>query len=69
MGHIVRLDNVYYDKDNEKSQQKIMLEYMKAIDALTVSNEYRVRKQIADYQEKMKDVRQTQLFDSPGFQT
>lgn len=51
------------------TQQKIMLEYMKAIDALTVSNEYRVRKQIADYQEKMKDVRQTQLFDSPGFQT
>jgi integrase len=35
VGHSVKLDNVYYDKDSEKSQQKIMLEYMKAIDALT----------------------------------
>src|SRR5215468_9352846 len=29
MGHSVKLDNVYYDKDSEKSQQKILLEYMK----------------------------------------
>jgi hypothetical protein len=28
MGHSVKLDNVYYDRDNEKSQQKILLEYM-----------------------------------------
>jgi hypothetical protein len=25
MGHSVKLDNVYYDKDNEESQQKILL--------------------------------------------
>ena len=31
MGHSVKLDDVYYDKDNAKSQQKILLEYMKAI--------------------------------------
>ncbi|MGA9153132.1 MAG: hypothetical protein WBZ36_21350 [Candidatus Nitrosopolaris sp.] len=30
----VKLDDIYYDKDNEKSQQKILLEYMKTIDAL-----------------------------------
>lgn len=39
MGHSVKLDNVYYDKNNEKSQQKILLEYMKAVDALTINNE------------------------------
>ena len=37
MGHSVKLDDIYYDKDNEKSQQKILLEYMKAIDALTIT--------------------------------
>ncbi|MGC2572608.1 MAG: hypothetical protein WA364_13935 [Candidatus Nitrosopolaris sp.] len=38
MGHSVKLDDIYYDKDNEKSQQKILLEYMKAIDALTIND-------------------------------
>ena len=38
MGHSVKLDDIYYDKDNEKSQQKILLEYMKAIDALTIDD-------------------------------
>ena len=28
MGHSVKLDDIYYDKDNEKSQQKILLEYI-----------------------------------------
>src|SRR5215469_16177029 len=46
MGHSVKLDDVYYDKDNEKSQQKILLEYMKAIDALTINDEYRLKKKI-----------------------
>jgi integrase len=64
MGHSVKLDNVYYDKDNEKSQQKIMLEYMKAIDALTINDEYRLRKQIAEYQEKMKGVPRVEQLES-----
>jgi integrase len=46
MGHSVKLDNVYYDKDSEKSQQKILLEYMKAIDALTINDEYRLKKKL-----------------------
>src|SRR5215469_13248187 len=37
MGQSFNLDDIYYDKDNEKSQQKILLEYMKAIDALTIT--------------------------------
>jgi integrase len=54
MGHSVNLDNVYYDKNNEKSQQKILLEYMKAIDALTINDEYRLKKRIVEYEEKLK---------------
>jgi integrase len=64
MGHSVKLDNVYYDKDNEKSQQKILLEYMKAIDALTINDEYRLRKQIGEYEEKMKDVPKVEQLES-----
>ncbi len=64
MGHSVKLDNVYYDKDNEKSQQKILLEYMKAIDALTINDEYRLRKQIAEFEEKLKDVPSVERLES-----
>ena len=64
MGHSVKLDNVYYDKDNEKSQQKILLEYMKAIDALTIKDEYRLRKQIVEFEEKLKDVPRVEQMES-----
>ncbi|MDQ6668184.1 MAG: tyrosine-type recombinase/integrase [Thermoproteota archaeon] len=64
MGHSVKLDNVYYDKENEKSQQKILLEYMKAIDALTINDEYRLRKQIVEYEEKLKDVPRVEQLES-----
>lgn len=63
-GHSVKLDNVYYDKNNEKSQQKIMLEYMKAIDALTINDEFKLRKQITEYQEKLKDVPRVEQLES-----
>ena len=64
MGHSVKLDNIYYDKENEKSQQKILLEYMKAIDALTINDEYRLRKQLVEYEEKMKDVPKVEQLES-----
>ena len=64
MGHSVKLDDVYYDKDNEKSQQKILLEYMKAIDALTINDEYRLRKQIVEFEEKLKDVPRIEQLES-----
>jgi transcriptional regulator of heat shock response len=64
MGHSVKLDDVYYDKDNEKSQQKILLEYMKAIDALTINDEYRLKKKIAEYEEKLKDVPKVEQLES-----
>ena len=64
IGHSVKLDNVYYDKDNEKSQQKILLEYMKAIDALTINDEYRLKKKIVEYEEKLKDVPKVEQLES-----
>jgi hypothetical protein len=64
MGHSVKLDNVYYDKDSEKSQQKILLEYMKAIDALTINDEYRLKKKIVEYEEKLKDVPKVEQLES-----
>ena len=39
MGHGVKLDDVYYDKDNETSRQKIIVEYMKAVYALTINED------------------------------
>ncbi|MGA9152104.1 MAG: hypothetical protein WBZ36_16125, partial [Candidatus Nitrosopolaris sp.] len=64
MGHSVKLDDVYYDKDNEISQQKILLEYMKAIDALTINDEYRLKKKIVEYEEKLKDVPKVEQLES-----
>jgi hypothetical protein len=49
MGHSVKLDNVYYDKDSEISRQEIIVEYMKAVDALTINEEYRLKKKIIEY--------------------
>ena len=55
MGHSIKLDDVYYDKDNETSRQKIIVEYMKAVDALTINEEYRLKKKIIEYEDKLKD--------------
>jgi len=55
MGHSVGLDEFYYDKNNEESRKKIKLEYMKAVDAFTINDEFRLRKQIADYKDKDRE--------------
>jgi len=56
MGHSVKLDEVYYDQNSEESRKKIKLEYMKAVDALTINDEFRLRKQIVDYEDKLNNV-------------
>jgi integrase len=56
MGHDMRLDKFYYDQNSEESRKKIKLEYMKAVDALTINDEFRLRKQIANYEDKLKNV-------------
>jgi hypothetical protein len=55
MGHSIKLDDdVYYDKDSETSRQKIIVEYMKAVDALTINEEYRLKMKIIEYEDKLK---------------
>ena len=55
MGHSVKLDDVYYDKDNQLSKQKIVVEYMKAVDALTINEEHRLKRKIDELTIKTKD--------------
>lgn len=43
MGHSVKLDDSYYDKNSKKSKQKLLDEYCKAIDNLTMNEENRLR--------------------------
>ena len=64
MGHSVKLDDVYYDKDNQLSKQKIVVEYMKAVDALTINEEYRLRKKIVEYEDKLKDAPKIEQLES-----
>jgi integrase len=46
MGHSVQLDEVYYDKGSDKSRAKLLEEYSKAIDALTINEEHRLRRKV-----------------------
>jgi transcriptional regulator of heat shock response len=40
------------------------LEYMKAIDALTINDEYRLKKKIVEYEEKLKDAPKVEQLES-----
>ena len=64
MGHSIKLDNVYYHKDSEKSKQKLLVEYMKAIDALTINDEYRLKKKIVEYEGQLKDLPKVEQLES-----
>jgi hypothetical protein len=64
MRHSVKLDDVYYDKDNEISTQKLVVEYMKAVDALTINEGYRLKKKIVEYEGKLKDVPRIEQLES-----
>jgi len=55
MGHKSKLDG-YYDRNSEISQQKIILEFIKAVDALTINEECRLKMKITEYEAKLNDV-------------
>jgi integrase len=55
MGHSVKLDDIYYDKDNQSSRQKIVVEYMKAVDALTINEEHRLKRKVDELTIKTRD--------------
>jgi iron-sulfur cluster repair protein YtfE (RIC family) len=48
MGHSIKLDDVYYDVNSEKSRNKLLEEYSKAIDYLTINEENRLKKKVEE---------------------
>lgn len=46
MGHDTSLDEYYYDEEDEKSRAKVIAEYLKASDALTINDEYRLKQKV-----------------------
>ena len=56
MGHSVQLDEVYYDKGSEKSRAKLLEEYSKAIDALTINEENRLRRKVEQLTIRTSDI-------------
>ena len=56
MGHSVQLDEVYYDKGSDKSRAKLLEEYSKAIDALTINEENRLRKKVEELTPKSDEM-------------
>jgi integrase len=56
MGHSCGLDSVYYDVENPESRREIAMEYMKAVDSLTVSDESKLKRELEKANEKLKQV-------------
>jgi hypothetical protein len=56
MGHSVQLDEVYYDKGSEKSKAKLLEEYSRAIDYLTINEENRLRKKVEVLKAKRDEI-------------
>ena len=57
MGHSVQLDEVYYDKGSDKSRAKLLEEYNKAIDALTINEENRLKKKVEELTPKSDEIK------------
>lgn len=55
IGHSVKLDNVYYDRDNPESVKALLSEYKKAVNTLTINDEYKLRMQVEELQQELKD--------------
>jgi hypothetical protein len=51
---------VYYDRQNERSREKIVLEYTKAVDSFTINDEHRLKKKISEYEDKLKEVQKVE---------
>ena len=56
VGHSIKLDDVYYDKGSDKSRAKLLEEYSKAIDALTINEEHRLRKKVKELTPKSDEI-------------
>jgi len=61
MGHSLKLDDFYYDKNSKKSKQKLLDEYVKAIDNLTISEENRLGLKVKELTAKADEMMQLKL--------
>lgn len=55
MGHSINLDNIYYNRDDPQSLKALLEEYTRAVDALTINDEYRLKKRVAELEVKARD--------------
>lgn len=55
MGHSIDLDDVYYDINDAESQKKLLSEYLKAVDALTIDNSNRLKRQVKELEQEKSD--------------
>jgi hypothetical protein len=55
MGHSVRLDKFYYDEKNPESRKKLFMEYMKAVDSLTIMPQFKMTKRIAQLEKEVEN--------------
>lgn len=56
MGHGNGLSDIYYDETNPQSRQKIVLEYMKGVEALTIDDRYRMKMRIKELERENKNL-------------
>jgi integrase len=45
LGHSLKLDNMYYDRDDPTSLEALHQKYLKAVDYLTINDEYRLKRE------------------------
>ena len=56
MGHSVQLDDVYYDPEDPKSMEKMLSEYWKAVDELTINDENRAKKKVVELEREKQEL-------------
>lgn len=55
MGHSLKLDRTYYNRNDPESLKALLEEYVKAIDTLTINDESRLRKEVSILEQKQTD--------------
>jgi integrase len=63
MGHSIKLDHTYYDIEVPESRKRLIEEYKKAIDLLTISDEFRLSKEVLGLKEQIKDAPKIQQLE------
>lgn len=64
MGHSVKLDKFYYDKKNPESRRKLFVEYMKAVDSLTVMPQFKMTKKIKELEKQVEKAPQLEALQN-----